>query len=219
MSFTPGSAPLFTQDPRPSWAVAGVHGDRTNLNGLEVLELGPLEGAHTYQLEKAGANVTAIDSNAEAYLKCLIVKDMFGMRSRFIFGNFLEYMKLRPKKFDLLFASGVLYHMTQPLALIKLICETADESFIWSHYYDADVCQNFSAETSELDGLGAPHYRRDYGDRSYGKFWGGLADSACWLAKDDILRAFRHFGHREVKVVDEQIDHPAGPCFSIITAK
>ncbi len=37
---------------------------------MNILELGPLEGAHTYQLR-----ILAIEANAEAFLKCLVVKE------------------------------------------------------------------------------------------------------------------------------------------------
>ena len=40
-----------------------------SLKGLSVLELGPLEGGHSYMLEKAGAHVTAIEANSSAYLR------------------------------------------------------------------------------------------------------------------------------------------------------
>jgi hypothetical protein len=40
--------------------------------GKRVLELGPLEGGHTSMIANAGAaNITAIESNTRAFLKCL----------------------------------------------------------------------------------------------------------------------------------------------------
>src|SRR5437764_1159033 len=59
-------------DPRPGYA-ARYLGTAGYLDGMTVLELGPLEGAHTYQLEQLGAaRILAVESNVEAYLKCLI---------------------------------------------------------------------------------------------------------------------------------------------------
>ena len=52
-----GIVPLF-EDPRIDWALQGLGG----VQDKEVLELGPLEAAHTYMLERAGArSITAIE--------------------------------------------------------------------------------------------------------------------------------------------------------------
>src|SRR4051794_2616577 len=66
---TDGHAPLFTSDPRPLRA-AEILGTGSRIDGFRVLELGPLEGGHTFQLEKLGAReVLAIEANVEAFLK------------------------------------------------------------------------------------------------------------------------------------------------------
>lgn len=56
-----------TDDARLAWLFQNV-----DLRQKSVLELGPLEAAHTYMLEKAGASVLAIESNKGAFLRCLI---------------------------------------------------------------------------------------------------------------------------------------------------
>ena len=70
-----GGIPLF-QDQRAAWALEQLGG----CQGQRVLELGPLEGAHSYILQQHGAaSVTAIEANTRAYLKCLIVKELLGL--------------------------------------------------------------------------------------------------------------------------------------------
>jgi SAM-dependent methyltransferase len=78
-----------------------------------VLELGPLEGGHSFMFERLGAReVIAIEANPRAYLKCLIIKELLDLRRvRFLCGDFLEYLRADGTDFDLVFASGVLYHM------------------------------------------------------------------------------------------------------------
>src|SRR4028119_931287 len=64
-----GKIPLF-HDGRAYWALNEMGG----CQGQRVLELGPLEGGHSYVLEQHGAgSVTSIEANTRAYLKCLIV--------------------------------------------------------------------------------------------------------------------------------------------------
>lgn len=126
-----GQNPLFALDRRPSEAarLLGVGG---RFDGMRVLELGPLEGAHTYQLEKLGAtSILAIELNTEAFLKCLITKEITGLSSaRFMHGDFTEFLKCTDENFDLVFCCGVLYHMEDPIALIEAISRVSDKCFV-----------------------------------------------------------------------------------------
>jgi hypothetical protein len=46
-----------------------------NISGKSVLELGPLEGGHSFALHHIGAaTITAVEANSRAFLKCLIIK-------------------------------------------------------------------------------------------------------------------------------------------------
>jgi len=184
-----------------------------------VLELGPLEGGHTYQLEALGADVTAVEGNAEAYLKCLVVKEVLGLRASFLLGDFVKHLQATPPAWDLIFASGVLYHMVRPLELIDLICRSGARAFLWTHYYDPARCEGYIGATGSHGGVSADHWRMGYGDQTHGQFWGGLEDASCWLSREDILGAFRAFGHSRVEVLDENLDHPHGPCFTIATSR
>lgn len=142
-----GTAPHFTAegDHRPAQAARAFGGEAGRLDGFRIVELGPLEGGHTYQLEGLGAQVVAIEANAEAYLKCLIAKEILGMRSRFMLGDFERHLAAAQEPADLVFACGVLYHMTQPLRLIERICRAAPRCYLWTHYYDAERCAGFVA--------------------------------------------------------------------------
>jgi hypothetical protein len=212
-----GGAALFTKDLRPRQA-AQIFGKGTErLDGFRVIELGPLEGGHTYQLEGLGAQVIAIEGNAEAYLKCLIIKEIFDLKSKFLLGDFIKYLQGPDTQCDMLFASGVLYHMVEPLKLIELICKASARSFLWTHYYDAERSLGYQSKSVTHAGFTAEHFGKPYSDQSDGKFWGGMADSACWLARDDIIGAFAAFGHGQHQVVETNLDHPHGPCFTVAT--
>jgi hypothetical protein len=213
-----GDAPHFSDAPQPGQAATAFGAGR--LDGFKALDLGPLEGGQTYQLEQLGADVIGVEGNAEGYLKCLIAKEILGMRSKFLLGDFLAYMEAAgPDAFDLVMASGVLYHMAQPLRLIELVCRCAPRSLVWTHYYDPEISSGYVEETVPHPALTLPHYRKDYGDRGHGRFWGGLADSACWLRRDDIITAFEALGHVKVEVVSEDRAHPHGACITLATSR
>lgn len=75
-----------TRDVRIEWLRQKV-----NLNNIDLLELGPLEAAHTAILERAGANVYAIESNIGAFIRCLIVKNYLNLRAKFVLGDFEKW--------------------------------------------------------------------------------------------------------------------------------
>ena len=109
---TRGFAPLFA-DERAIWAIDRLGGVR----GATILELGPLEGGHTYMLDRAGAkSIIAIEGNKRCYLKCLITKELLGVDSaHLLLGDFVSWLEQDRRRFDVIWATGVLYHMTEPL--------------------------------------------------------------------------------------------------------
>jgi hypothetical protein len=128
-----GSAALF-EDSRIHWALEQLGGVR----GKTILDLGPLEGGHPYMFEQAGASeVVGIESNPRAFMKCLITKELLGLRYvSYHCGDFMEYLRQDHRRFDVINASGVLYHQQNPAELLALICRTADAVILWTHYYD-----------------------------------------------------------------------------------
>ena len=134
--------PLF-EDPRVAWGLEALGG----VSGQRALELGPMEGGHSYMLQRGGAReVVSIEGNQRCYLKCLVVKEVAGLdRVRYELGDFVEFMRATPERFDLCLASGVLYHMADPLEVVHLVSRVADRAFFWTHYHDDRVMQTASA--------------------------------------------------------------------------
>jgi hypothetical protein len=210
-----GPMPMFVVDRRPSIAAQHLGFVPGSLHGMSILELGPLEGAHTYQLAKLGADqILSIEANSEAFLKCLIVKEILRIpRCRFLLGDCLTFLQISRDPFDMIFCSGILYHMENPFGLIKAIAQHTDRVFLWTHYYDPDVptCAGHIPKAANCDGVELTFYERSYGDTSNtDKFWGGIMPSASWLRKDEIVRCFEHFGYRLTVHEDNRIEE-AGP--------
>lgn len=221
-----GIVPLF-EDPKIVWAEQELGG----FEGCKILELGPLEGGHTYMLEKRGAaSIVAIEANQRAYLKCLIIKDLFGLtKAQFRLGNFMTYLNHAEETFDICVASGVLYHMKNPARLIHLISKRAKRVTIWTHYYDAALLKEnpytsrFHFQEMEYEYQGFKHvlyqqrYRQNFGE-SLGRtnFFGGDQEFSCWMKREDILACLEFFGFRGIKIAFEELDHPHGPCFCLV---
>ena len=217
---SPGSAGLF-EDVRIAWA----H-EKLDFFGKQVLELGPLEGGHTYMLRRYGASrVVAIEANTRAYLKCLIVKEVLGLeRVEFRLGDFNAYFERANEKFDVCVASGVLYHCVDPLRSLKHIANLSDEIFLWTHYYDQGIIENSvnlkpffrDPEKISMDGNEYVACRKDYhAALEWQGFCGGTELYAYWLSRDAILQTLDRIGFKKVEVSFDQPDHPNGPAFAI----
>jgi Holliday junction resolvase len=216
-----GKVPVF-HDPRILWPVEKFGG----IQGQNVLELGPLEAGHTCMLEQLGAgSIISIEANTRAYLKCLIVKEVMGLtRAHFLCGDFVKYLQTKPGRFDACFASGVLYHMTEPALLLNLISQVTDKVFIWTHYYQADLIANNPLaahrfnRTIETEVAGFKHtlYCHEYlNTLELTGFCGGSNPYSCWMTREDILGCLQHLGFTDIDINFDEPDHPHGPCFGV----
>jgi hypothetical protein len=209
-----GPGRYFAGDPRPGWAAQAL-GREGRFDGMRVLELGPLEGAHTYQIEKLGAReVLAIEANVEAFLKCLIVKEITGLKlTKFMLGDFVEYLETSPSQFDVIFCSNVLYHLQDPIDVIRLIAQMTDKVFCSTHYYDEAHYPGPPRE-SEVDprypGVNLYVHHRKAEDGQGPQFWGGNKLKTVWLRRRDILNAFRDAGLSSTHIFQDDVDHPNG---------
>jgi len=206
----------FGADPRPVFAFNRLKLEAV-ARGARILELGPLEGGHTYQFERLGAaEIVAVEANVEAYLKCLIVKELIGLRrAHFLLGDIVQYLLKDTSRYDLIFCCGVLYHMIDPVELVRLMAARTDLISVWSHYQVAGSKSDLPPETVERDGQTYTYYPRVYGGREGGKFWGGNTPTACLLSRDDLFRAFEHYGFRHHEIHAEDVNHVGGPCITV----
>jgi Protein of unknown function (DUF1698) len=214
---TSGPMPLFESDHRPLIAALHLGFTPGSCKGMSILELGPLEGAHTYQLVKLGADrVLAIEANSDAFLKSLIVKEILQIpRCRFLLGDCLKFLQENHDPFDMIFCSGILYHMENPFELIKAMSLHSDRVFLWTHYYNPELATK-SVRVPKIvaaDGLELTFYEQAYGDTEAGTFWGGTKPVASWLSKQGIEQCLGHFGYK-LTVHQDNVDHVHGPCIT-----
>lgn len=220
-----GALPLFADD-RLAWALEAMGG----VHGSSVLELGPLEGGHTWMLEQRGADTTAVEANRRAYLKCLVVKEVLGMtRARFLLGDALAYLRETPDRaFDAGIASGVLYHMRDPVMLLAHLARCCERLYLWTHYHDAGlvagrpkVAARFGPpEPRTTEGFAHtlhPHWYQ--AARFHRAFCGSGETHPRWMERDDILSALRHFGCTRLSVAFDEPAHPHGPAFAVVALR
>jgi len=221
----PGSAGLFN-DIRITWADKTLGG----FLGKKLLELGPLEGGHTYMLDRIGVKeIVSVEANTRAFLKCLIVKEIFKLKnSRFLLGDFVEYLEQSKDQYDAIIASGVLYHMSNPLRLLELISKHTDKVMLWTHYYDEAVIRINPAlsakfgkmETSQQRGVVIECAIQSYNEAlNWNGFCGGSAPTSVWLTRNTLLEYLKALGFTHLNIANDDINHPNGPAFTVCAAK
>jgi SAM-dependent methyltransferase len=213
--------PLF-DDPRITWVVDHVGG----VDGFRILELGPLEAGHTAMLHDAGASVVAIESNTRAFLKCLVVKELLDLKqAQFLLGDFVPYLEHTTERFELLLASGVLYHSPDPLGLLEAIGRVADRVAIWTHYFEPTVV---NADPGKLrmfvpepvvvawrDRQVTLHRRNYLESLQWTGFCGGPETSALWMERDDLLGVLADLGFEHITLQYDDHTNPNGACIML----
>lgn len=218
-----GAIELFN-DHRIKWLEEQCGG----IVGKNVLELGPLEGGHTCMLANMGAHVTSIESNARAYLKCVTVKNVLKFDAEFLYGDFRKYLTDTHDRFDIVVASGVLYHMTDPIALLDQISAVTDSILLWTHYYDDAVISasplishKFEREPVFVEARGRQwemHKQRYLEALKWGGFSGGAEQYSHWLTRPTLMGYLEELGF-SLSVMGESSTHPHGPALTIFASR
>lgn len=193
-----------------------------SVKGKTILELGPFEGFHACMLEELGAkSVTSIEANSLSYQKCLVVKDLFKLQANFMLGDYREYLKNCNEKYDIVLASGMLYHMIDPVELIFDIAKVTDVLFIWTHCYPKPGSEGlyknkFDSEKPTLLHKKYKAYKHMYPQVDYHA--GGGAKYAMWLTEESLLEALKDAGFNDIIYMGDGFDSDEGSVV-LLTAK
>lgn len=128
-----------------------------DLHGMRVLDIGPWDGFFTFEMERRGAEVVAID-----YVDLDTFRELhaaFGSRSQYLQMDVYELDPRRHGIFDIVLCLGVLYHLKHPLLALEKICAvTRDRCIVESFVIDAAPANRHQgipyAEFYETDELG-----------------------------------------------------------------
>jgi tRNA (mo5U34)-methyltransferase len=127
-----------------------------DLTGKRVLDIGAWDGWFSFEMEKRGAEVVAVDS-AE-HTRFLVARDLLGSHVDY---RIADICRIRPDdfgRFDIVLFFGVLYHVKHPMQALDTVCDlSTGMAFVES--YVTDDGTNLAApplmefyETTELCG-------------------------------------------------------------------
>jgi hypothetical protein len=205
------------QDERLTWHMNILGG----VKGKRILELGPLEGAHTKMMIEAGAReVIAVEGLPDCFLRCLIVKEAFQLnRAKFIFGDFCNYIAdYSGEKFDLVSAAGVLYHQINPAKLIYDLARITDNVIVWSQVAD----WNQKGDMHSVTHNGKSYFGRivQWGDArtKSESYCASLSSQAFWMFPKHMIGCFIDAGF--TKIIEKPSKRTInGECLLFVASK
>lgn len=92
-----------------------VYGVPKDLTGMRALDIGALDGVHSFELERRGASVTAFDIQSPDVTGFNTAKKIIGSNIEYVQGNVYELTHLFKDKYDIILFFGVWYHLKNPV--------------------------------------------------------------------------------------------------------
>lgn len=92
-----------------------VYGVPKDLTGMRALDIGALDGVHSFELERRGASVIALDIQSPDVTGFNIAKKIIGSKIEYIQGSVYELTSLLQDKYDIILFFGVWYHLKNPV--------------------------------------------------------------------------------------------------------
>jgi hypothetical protein len=173
-----------------------------------ILELGSLEGAHTFILaQRPGVRrVLALEGREFNLRKARFVQQLLHVpNAEFAQANLEDSDLAVFGKFDAVFCSGLIYHLPEPWKLISQLPALAPNLFIWTHHAaDADaeiISEGLQGKLHPEGGAADP--------------LSGMSATATWLTLESLITSLTQSGYASVQVIDNDPTHVNGPAVTI----
>ena len=176
-------------------------------NVRTILELGSLEGGHTFTLARQPGveRILAIEARAANIEKAKFIGSLLGVSNvQFRQANLEQVQLASFGYFDVIFCCGLLYHLPEPWKLISKLPLVAPSLFVWTVY------ANENEATIEIDGLRG----REYVEGGLNEPLSGLSPTSIWLTLSSLLELLKRSGYREIEII-EKAQNPNGPAVSL----
>lgn len=171
-----------------------------------ILEMGCAEGYHTVQLASLFAQVTAVEVRPKNVTGTLVNLFIHEIRNvRLLLGDVRD---LGPSLgvFDVLFHSGVLYHLMDPIEHLHRVGRLADAMLLETHY----CVDGTSLARSDITFEGRSYRAHVWPEGGWGEAWSGVEPASRWLHRDALMQVVRDVGFTDVEVLADY-DTQFGP--------
>ena len=177
-------------------------------NVRTILELGSLEGGHTFAMaQRPGVErVVGVDARATNIEKACFIKGLLRVaKAEFAEANLEKTDLASFGRFDAVFCSGLLYHLPEPWRLLEQISQVASHLFIWTHYADelqVDACSGDLKGKEYLEGdLERPN--------------SGMSPKSFWLTLGSLIKTLTVNGFQNIEILNNDLTHSNGPAVTL----
>jgi tRNA (mo5U34)-methyltransferase len=106
-----------------------------DLSGKRVLDIGAWDGFYTFEMERRGAHVVALDLFRNE--KFLLARDLVKSKAEYVVGDICRLSSKDLGRFDIVLFFGVLYHLKHPLLALENVCSlTTGTAYVESYVID-----------------------------------------------------------------------------------
>ncbi|MHB1575709.1 MAG: class I SAM-dependent methyltransferase [Candidatus Dormibacteria bacterium] len=170
-----------------------------------VIDLGCLEGGYTVEFARAGFDATGLEAREVNFSRCQLVASQLRLPNLHFVRDDVRNLAQYPL-FDVVFCSGLLYHLDRPATFLKLLGERSRRLLILQTHYSlgSGVPAHFDlSELVEHDGHLGRWYREfaeePDPDEVEASNWSSYGNSrSFWLERSHLIQAIRDAGFSTV---------------------
>jgi len=96
-----------------------------DLRGKRALDIGAWDGWFTFELERRGAQVTAVDSTS--FERFRVARDLLQSHAEYCIDDVCRLSPAKIGFFDIVMFLGVLYHLKHPVLALEKVCELSTD--------------------------------------------------------------------------------------------
>ncbi len=179
-------------------------------SGLRVLDIGARDGYFSFEAERRGAEVLAMDYMPPEQTGFAVARELLGSNVEYVVDNVYALSEERYGRFDVVLFLGVLYHLRNPLLALDRIWSVCGRDLL----LETAVLDNaLLGEDGKFRSLGdaapgahalplAQFYPGDMLNGDFTNWWSpnmaclsGLLESACFDVVDSKLHGARGIAH------------------------
>ena len=177
-----------------------------------ILELGSLEGGHTFCLgaHPGVRRVLGIEGRASNIERARVVQRLVASDTvEFAQAN-LESVDLAPfGEFDAVFCVGLLYHLPEPWKLLDQIARVTNQLFVWTHYASKPTTRRRAFRYSGIL----------YQEHGLYDALSGMSARSFWPTFDSLTKMLMDSGFADVAIIEKDTGHPHGPCVTLAAVR
>lgn len=125
-----------------------------------MLDTGCNDGWYSFEYEKLGAKMTGLEAREEAVRRANLIREYFSSNANFICGDLEDnalFEEMRSKKFDVVLFYGILYHLTDPINVLRRMGELSNRAIAiqtWMNGEDREPMLRFRRDPQDMAGSG-----------------------------------------------------------------